>query len=115
MNVKMVSKGMIQVQSQDCFQSAHDFVCTGLRLSIRGPLIPRTKIHYGFSEESTDIRIMGILRPDRSHGVGVCLIERAAVVSLRIHVPMTQGFDQRLFYGGTVSGMRLSQRKFFPS
>src|ERR1700731_4274202 len=115
MNVKMVSKGMIQVQFQDCFQSAHDFVRTGLRLSIRGPLIPRTKIHYGFSEESADIRIMGIPRPDRSHGVGVCLVERAAVVRLWIRVPMTQGFDQCLFYRGTVGPKRLSQRKFFPS
>ena len=92
-NVEMIGKRMPRVQFQDSIQRRENLVRAGSRLTLRRPLIPWTQVHHRFGEEYTDVRIVWIVSPDHAHGVGISLIERRAVLRLRISVAMTESLD----------------------
>src|SRR6476660_1855594 len=93
-NVEMIGERMPRVQFQDSIQRRENLIRAGSRLTLRRPLIPWMQVHHCFREECTRVRIVWILLPDRAHGVGISLIERRAILRLRISVAMTESLDQ---------------------
>src|SRR5438552_8510488 len=113
-NVEMIGKRMPRVQFQDSIQRRENLVRAGSRLTLRRPLIPWTQVHHRFGEEYAYVRIVWILLPDHAHGVGISLIERCAILRLRVSVAMTKSLDQVPFNWRSVLRILLSELEFLP-
>src|SRR5690349_1923591 len=113
-NVEMIGERVPGVQFQNSIQRRENFVGTGSGLTLRRPLIPRTQVHHRFGEEYTHVWIIWIFLPNRAHGVGISLIERRAVLRLRICIAMTESFDQIAFNRRRVFCILLGELEFFP-
>ena len=53
-----------------------------LRLAAGRPEVPRPQVHQGLGVERPDVRIPGMVPPDRLHRRGVRLVERLAILRL---------------------------------
>jgi hypothetical protein len=58
------------------------------------PLVPRPQVHHRFREERADVLVVRELFPNLPHRRRVGLIERLAVVRLRIRIAFAQRVDQ---------------------
>src|SRR4029077_14803923 len=114
MNVEVVGKWMIQIELQDLIERREYLVSARLRLALVGPLVPWAQVHQGFGKKRADITIVRVRFPDRTHRVSVGLIERTAILRLRISVAMAERLDQCLFYRRSVCRVLLSECKFLP-
>jgi hypothetical protein len=94
MNVEVVGKWVIQVKLQDFIERRENLVSARLRLAFVSPLVPRAQIHQGFGKKRADIGIIRVLFPDRTHRIGVGLIERTAILRLRVSIAMAERLDQ---------------------
>ena len=113
-NVEMIGKRMPRVQFQDSIQRRENLVCAWIGLTFGRPLIPGSQIHHGFGEKRADIGVVRILLPNRAHGVGISLIERRAVLRLRVGVTTTERFDQIALHWRRVFRILLSELEFLP-
>src|SRR4029453_14598388 len=96
MDVEMIRERMARVQLQYRIECGDNLVGAGIRLTLKCPLVPRPKVHHRFGEQRAHIDVVGESLPDFTHRVGISLIERTAVLRLRMCVTFAEGIDQRL-------------------
>ena len=94
MNIKMIRERMVRVQLQRRVQRRQNFICAGLRLAFRRPLVPRSQVHQSLREKRADIDIARKSLPNLAHGIGISAIERCAIFRLRICVTLAERIDQ---------------------
>ena len=76
-----------------------------VRLAAR-PVIPRREVHHRFGVHGLRVVVVGEVRDDVRHRIGVRLVERRTIGGRGIGVALRQRFDQRAVGGLRVVGER---------
>src|SRR5260221_880140 len=114
MNVEVVGKWMSQIEPHDLIKCRKNLVRAGLRLAFVGPLVPGAQIHHSLGKKRAGIGIIRVLFPNPTHRIGVGLIERTAILWLRVSITMAKRLDQCLFYRRSVRRVLSSETEFLP-
>ena len=85
---------MSGIELKDSLESREDFIRARICLAFRRPLIPWAQIHHRLGEEDADILILRVSLPDFAHCIRIGLVERRAILRLRIGITMTERLDQ---------------------
>jgi hypothetical protein len=97
MNIKVQRQRMVGRLREHRLQDLNHFAGPRLRLAVGQPEVPRPQVHQRFGEQRADISVIGIGFPNQPHRRGVRLVQRLAIVRLRISVPRAERVDQRFF------------------
>ena len=96
-NVEMIRTGMIGVVLQYEIERRKDLFGERLGFPVLGPVRPRHRIHHRFGEKRLNLEVVRKPSGDRSHRVGVRMVERRALRRWRCRVAGAKRLDQGAF------------------